>query len=276
MCSRKWLSKNAFVKRGDYLCENNIWEQYHKTSDPSLKEQLVLEHLSLVKYLAGRLAVSAPPTMTQDDLEGYGVIGLLDAIEKYNTTWGTEFKNYAYTRVRGAILDEIRKQNWVPRSKWQKFSQLNKTKEQLWKKNGLFDEQTLAKEMGVDKTKLRLLAAEYKNAFPVSLDEAIGPGNEGVVAETIRDHNSPDPLEIITERDEKETLIEAINELQERDRLVLSLYYHEELTLKEIGRIMEVTESRVCQLHAKALKKLKDKLTCYMGYANDYQKGARL
>ncbi|WP_347491370.1 sigma-70 family RNA polymerase sigma factor [Desulfoscipio sp. XC116] len=240
---------------------NEIWVNYNKSKDQSLKDELVLSHLGLVKYLAGRLLVNAPPGMTREDLEGYGVIGLLDAIDKFKMKMGTEFKNYAYTRIRGAILDEIRKQSWVPRSKWQKFYQLNKLKERYWQNGELPDENVLAGEMGMDTERMRQLAAEYSNAFPVFLDDSVGPDGEGILLDTVSDQKSPDPLDIIAATDEKETLAKAIGSLPERDQLVLSLYYQEELTLKEIGNVLEVTESRVCQLHAKALQKLREKLS---------------
>ncbi|TYO96291.1 sigma-70 family RNA polymerase sigma factor [Desulfallas thermosapovorans] len=239
----------------------DIWARYSKTGDQSLKDELVLKHLGLVKYLAGRLMVNAPPGITREDLEGYGVIGLLDAIDKFNVKMGTEFKNYAYTRIRGAILDEIRKQSWVPRSKWQKLHQYNKLKERYWQNGEMPDERILAGEMGVDAVRLRQLAAEYSSAFIISLEDGVGTDGEGVLADTIKDENSPDPLDIIALQDEKQTLAQAIRDLPERDRLVLALYYQEELTLKEIGSVLEVTESRVCQLHSKALRKLKAKLT---------------
>lgn len=239
----------------------DIWVRYSETGDQSLKDELVLSHLGLVKYLAGRLMVNAPPGMTRDDLEGYGVIGLLDAIDKYNIKMGTEFKNYAYTRIRGTILDEIRKQSWVPRSKWQKFHQYNKLRERYLQNGELPDEKVMAGEMGVDAVRLRQLAAEYSSAFPVSLEESVGTDGEGILADTISDENSPDPLDVISLQDEKQTLAEAIRGLPERDQLVLALYYQEELTLKEIGSVLDVTESRVCQLHSKALQKLKTKLT---------------
>lgn len=239
---------------------HDTWIEFSKTKDPSLKERLVLEHLGLVKYLAGRLAVNAPPTMSQEDLEGYGVIGLLDAIEKFDSRLGTEFKNYAYTRIRGSMLDEIRKQNWVPRSKWQKFTEMNAIKEHLLQSGQPAGENDLAERMGLDKTRVRQLAAEYSTAFPVSLDDSAGAEGEGALAEIISDPRSPDPLETVAEKDEKKTLVEAIKDLPERDQLVLALYYQEELTLKEIGSVLEVTESRVCQLHAKALQKLREKM----------------
>ncbi len=238
----------------------DTWNRFSATQDPGIKEQLVLEHLALVKYLAGRLAVNAPPTMNQEDLEGYGVIGLLDAIEKYDSRLGTEFKNYAYTRIRGSMLDEIRKQNWVPRSKWQKFHELNTVKEQLMQKGKPAGDSELAVKMGVDKARVRQLAAEYNTAFPVSLDDNAGTEGEGVLADIISDPRSPDPLDMVADKDEKRSLAEAIEELPERDRLILALYYQEELTLKEIGGVLEVTESRVCQLHSKALQKLREKL----------------
>ena len=238
----------------------DTWDKFSKTQDPCVKEQLILEHLGLVKYLAGRLAVNAPPTMNHEDLEGYGVIGLLDAIEKYDNRLGTEFKNYAYTRIRGSMLDEIRKQNWVPRSKWQKFHEMITVKEYLMQKGKPAGDNELAVKMGVDKTRVRQLAAEYSTAFPVSLDENAGAEGEGVLADIISDPRSPDPLDMVADKDEKRTLAEAIKELPERDRLILALYYQEELTLKEIGGVLDVTESRVCQLHSKALQKLREKL----------------
>lgn len=239
---------------------HDIWQRYIKTSDPSLKEQLVLQHLGLVKYLAGRLAVNAPPAMTHEDLEGYGVIGLLDAIDKFDPGLGTKFKSYAYTRVRGSMLDEIRKQNWIPRSKWQKFHEMNTIREHMLQNGKSANENLLAMKMGLETARVRQLAAEYSTAFPVSLDDNAGYKNEGTLVELISDPRSPDPLDLVTERNEKESLEIAIKELPERDRLILALYYQEELTLKEIGSILEVTESRVCQLHARALQKLREKL----------------
>ncbi|MCG8403220.1 MAG: FliA/WhiG family RNA polymerase sigma factor [Firmicutes bacterium] len=239
---------------------HDIWQEYIKTREPALKERLVLEHLGLVKYLAGRLAVNAPPAITQDDLEGYGVIGLLDAIDKFDPEMGTEFKNYAYTRVRGSMLDEIRKQNWVPRSKWQKFHEMNAIKEHMLQNGKNADENMLALKMGVNRSRVRQLAAEYSTAFPVSLDDSANNESEGALAEMINDPRSPDPLDLVTKKNEKESLEIAVGELPERDRLILALYYQEELTLKEIGSILEVTESRVCQLHTKVLQKLREKL----------------
>jgi len=230
------------------------------TKDPQLREQLVIRYLGLVKYLAGRLVIHAPPTMTQEDLEGYGVIGLIDAIEKFNEKLGTEFKNYAYTRIRGSILDEIRKQNWVPRSKWHKFNQLSKGKGHFLNQGDQPDEQLIAKDMGLDITEFRQLELEYHQSMTVSLDGLGGNVSYNGGTELISDPASPDPLDVVTEASEKETLIQAIRELPERDQTVLALYYQEELTLKEIGSVLDVTESRVCQLHARALQELREKL----------------
>lgn len=257
------------------MAGRDLWERYNKTRDPASRDELIIKHLGLVKYLAGRLVLAAPPFMTQEDLEGYGVIGLLDAIDKFDQKLGTAFKNYAYTRIRGAILDEIRKQNWIPRSKWQKFSQLNQAREKLQQNGNSFYEHELAQVMGMASSDIRKLAAEYYSAFPVSLDDTAGHENEMVLVDAISDPNSPDPLAVITERNEKETLVEAINELSERDRLVLALYYQEELTLKEIGSILDVTESRVCQLHAKVLQKLRGKLLKYKDDTS-YKKGVKV
>lgn len=254
----------------------DIWENYCRTRDPALREQLVLQHLGLVKYLAGRLAVHVSPAITREDLEGYGVIGLLDAIDKYNHNLGTAFKNYAYTRIRGAMLDEVRKQSWVPRSKWSKFHRLNSAREKLRQKGLPADEQSLAAEMGMDNAGVRKLVSEYYKAFPVSLDEAAGLEHDGALGELVSDPGSPDPLEVVTEQNEKEILAGAVNDLPDRDKLVLALYYQEDLTLKEIGSILELTESRVCQLHARALQRLREKLYHRGKIYSTRKKGARI
>ncbi|OPX86141.1 MAG: RNA polymerase sigma factor FliA [Pelotomaculum sp. PtaB.Bin013] len=240
-----------------------LWRDYRITREENIKHELVIAHLSLVKHLAGRLAVRLPAIIDQEDLESYGVFGLLEAVEKYNPDLGTSFKAYAYSRIKGAMIDEIRKLNWVPRTVWQKIQQLNSIREKLQKEHG--DDvsgEMLAKAMGISLSELRKLTGQANLLSLSSLDE-ITPGSDGEpvrLVDLIRDPASPDPLDIVEKEEGRRLLAEAISQLSDKDQLVLSLYYHEKLTLKEISKVLEVSESRVCQLHTRAIDRLRKKL----------------
>lgn len=240
-----------------------LWREYRRSRDENIKHDLVLAHLPLVKYLAGRLAVKLPSFIGQEDLESYGVFGLLEAVEKYNPDLGASFKAYAYSRIRGAMIDEIRKLNWIPRTMWQKIQQLNTTRERLQKETGEnVTCEALAAAMGITVAELHKLAGQAGLLSFSSLDETV-PVAEGEMirwGDMIQDPESPDPLEVIEREEGRRLLVEAIEELPEKDRTVLALYYQEGLTLKEIGRVLEVSESRVCQLHTRALNRLRNKL----------------
>lgn len=245
------------------MAADSLWREYRRSRDEKLKHELVLAYLPLVKYLAGRLAIKLPSYISQEDLESYGVFGLLEAVEKYNPDWGASFKAYAYSRVRGAMIDEIRKLNWIPRTMWQKIQHLNTTREKLQKE---LDEpvtnQTLAAAMGIKVSELHKLAGYANLLATSSLDETVPiAGGETVrLGDIIADPAGSDPLEIIEGEEGRKLLVQAINELPGKDLTVLSLYYQEGLTLKEIGKVLEVSESRVCQIHTRALKRLRDKL----------------
>lgn len=240
-----------------------LLREYRTTREEHVKHELIIANLPLIKYLAGRLAVRLPAIIDQEDLESYGVFGLLEAVEKYNPDLGTTFKTYAYSRIRGAMIDEIRKLNWVPRTVWQKVQQMNNVTEKLRKEHGdNVTEEMIAGVMGVGLAELHKLMGQSKTLYPSSLDEN-APGTDGEpirLAELIRDPSSPDPLELVDEQEGKRLLVEAITELSEKDQLVLSLYYQERMTLKEISKVLEVSESRVCQLHMRAISRLRSKL----------------
>jgi RNA polymerase sigma factor for flagellar operon FliA len=245
------------------IVAEELWREYRRSRDEKLKHELVLAHLPLVKYLAGRLAVKLPPFIDQEDLESYGVFGLLEAVEKYNPNLGTSFNAYAYRRVRGAMIDEIRKLNWIPRTMWQKIQDLNSTRERLQKELGeSVTNETLAGAMGISVAALHKLSGQANLLSMPSLDEIVTISNGDPVrwGDMIQDPSSPDPLDVIEGEEGRRLLVKAISELPEKDRLVLSLYYQESLTLKEIGTVLEVSESRVCQLHARALNRLRSKL----------------
>lgn len=242
----------------------DLLSQYKENKSDELRQRIVISYLWLVKHLAGRLSIRLPACMSQEDLESCGIFGLLEAIEKFDPGIGRDFESYAYVRVRGAMLDELRRINWIPRTIWQKTQLLKVTREKLEHKFGKeAPEEAVAHELGCDVTEIRRLDAHSRRFYTVSLDETANPSGTGDsvrLGDLVPDEASPDPLELITEGDNRSLLVKAIESLNVKDRLVLSLYYQEGLTLKEISKILEVTESRVCQVHSKILSKLKDRL----------------
>ncbi|SHF36877.1 sigma-70 family RNA polymerase sigma factor [Desulforamulus putei] len=242
---------------------NLAWEKFIQTRDEEARRQLILHYLPLVKHLAGRVAVKLPSFIQREDLESYGVIGLMEALDKFDPAMGNSFDSYAYHRIRGAMLDEVRRQNWLPRTTWQKFQVLKSTRERLEREKGkAVSDELLAKEMGISLEELHQLIWQANRMYFQSLDEEMA-GHDGSAMsklETVEDINSPDPLSIVEEKENKKLLTLAIEKLGERDKLILSLYYWEGLTLKEIGHVLEVSESRVCQLHTQVMKKLRKTL----------------
>ena len=240
------------------------WEKFIATRDPSARHQLILHHLPLVKHLAGRVAVKLPAFIQKEDLEGYGVIGLMEALDKFDHSMGNNFDSYAYHRIRGAMLDEVRRQNWLPRTAWQKLQLYKNTRERLEGELGqAVSDERLAKEMGIKLDELHQLVFDANKMYLTSLDEEVSGNNGGLTRklDLVEDINSPDPLSIVEEKENRRLLVEAVSMLGERDQLILSLYYSDGLTLKEIGQILEVSESRVCQLHSQAMKKLRRTVT---------------
>ncbi|NLJ76988.1 MAG: FliA/WhiG family RNA polymerase sigma factor, partial [Peptococcaceae bacterium] len=197
------------------------------------------------------------------DLESCGVFGLLEAVEKFNPDLGTSFKAYAYSRVRGAMIDEIRRLNWVPRVLRQKVRRLNAVRDKLQQETGEHvTDENLADALGIEISELHKLMGQASLFTVSSLDETfpVTSGEAVRLGDIIADPAGADPLELIEMEDGRKMLMEAIDKLSERDLMVLSLYYQEGLTLKEIGKVLEVSESRVCQIHTRALKRLRKKL----------------
>ncbi|KJR98174.1 MAG: flagellar biosynthesis protein FliA [Peptococcaceae bacterium BRH_c4a] len=239
------------------MAVEDTWKEYKRTKSDILRNQLVMQYLWMIKYLAGRLAIRLPSFMAQEDLESSGVFGLVEAVKKFDPDMGIEFEAYAYRRIRGSMIDEIRKANWMPRSTWQKLQDLKAVRERL-ETEGRNTEENAADELDISIKELRKLESQYHSAFAVSLDETVSAYDGDVkVGLMIQDTGSPDPFEMVAEEEGKLILAEAIGSLQEKEQLLLSLYYHEGLTLKEIGKVLEVSESRVCQLHGRAIVKLR-------------------
>lgn len=238
---------------------DRLWKQYMAQRNADARENLILHYLPLVKNIAGRLSVKIPYFMQVDDLESCGVMGLIEAVDKFDLTQGVAFETFAYHRVRGAMYDELRRQNWVPRTLWQRQQAVKVAREKLAQQEQEVTEQSIAQTVGITVDELRQLARLSNSSQVYSLDEEIFNQDGDAVrrADLLEDDHSPDPLAIIDELEDKQMLASAIETLKERDRLVLALYYQEELTLKEIGAILDVSESRVCQLHSRAVKSLR-------------------
>ncbi len=249
----------------DKNSEEDLWELYQKTKDPAIRDAFIKQYAPLVKYVAGKVAIGMPHNVEYDDLVGFGVFGLFDAIEKYNPDKNVKFKTYAVTRIRGAIYDELRSIDWVPRSVRQKTREIEDTIHRLESHFGrAATDNEIAKELGMSIADFQKTMLKISSTSILSLNDVwySGEDNDKVsIVDSIEAHKSLNPDNII-ERDEiKRVIIQAINELPEKEKKVLVLYYYEDLTLKEIGKILEVTESRISQLHTKAIMRLRAKLT---------------
>ncbi len=236
---------------------NLLWDQYAKTKDPKIREELIVNFLYLVKYVAGRLFASYGSHVEFDDLASYGVFGLIDAIDKYDNNRGVKFETYAQLRIRGAIIDHLREIDWLPRSVRQKAKELEKAYSELENELGRsVSDQEISDKLGVTVEEFHKKISLVSTYSLVSLDDLLEQKREiadddGILA-------APDHME---GEELKETLIDNIMLLPEKEKTIVQLYYFEELTYKEIGKILEISESRVSQLHTKAILKLKSKLT---------------
>lgn len=244
--------------------ETDLWKEYKSSKDQEIRSYLVEKYSPLVKHVAGRIAVGMPQNVEFDDLVSYGVFGLLDAIEKFDPIREIKFKTYAMTRIRGSIFDELRSVDWIPRSIRQKAKQLEQIIAQLENKEGqTVDDEAIAKELGVSVIELNSLMTKLSGTSMVSLNDIwfLGDENDEVsFMETLESPQNLNPDQIIEKEEIKNIIVEAIKTLPEKEKKVIVLYYYEDLTLKEIGEVLEVTESRISQLHTKAVMRLRSKL----------------
>jgi RNA polymerase sigma factor for flagellar operon FliA len=228
------------------------------------REAVIKEYAPMVKYVANRIAMRLPPHVEVDDLISVGVLGLIDAIDKYDSTRGAKFKTYAEFRVRGAILDELRAMDWVPRSVRQKASSMDGVVQKLQNKLGRRPEDDeVAEEMGVSLDELFTTLNETKSMPILSLEDlgiAKESGEQQSLLDCLAGKNDADPQTYLRLVELKEIIAKAIDTLPEKERLMISLYYYEELTMKEIGEVLGITESRVSQIHSKAVFRLRNKL----------------
>jgi RNA polymerase sigma factor for flagellar operon FliA len=249
----------------DEKLEERLWQEYRRTKNQDIRETFVIQYSPLVKFVAGKVAVGMPHNVEFDDLVGFGSIGLLDAIDKYDPERGVKFKTYAVTRIRGAIFDELRQIDWVPRSVRKKAKELEETIASLESQMGrTATDQEIASSMGLNEEEYSKTVMKISTASIVSLNEVwsgMDENEKNSIGDTIESPISLHP-DVIVEKDEiRRVIIDAIQELPEKEKQILILYWYEDLTLKEIGEVMKVTESRVSQLHSKAMLRLRAKLT---------------
>ena len=243
---------------------DRLWVEFKRTSDRGLRDRLILHYSPLAKYVAARVAAGLPQSVDQADLVSYGIFGLIDAIEKFDLERGYKFETYAIARIKGAILDELRSIDWVPRSVRAKARALEKA---FMKLEGVLHrsptDDELAAEMRVTPEQLQGTLSQISTLGIVALDESLSVGDRSEAAtlgDTIPDRGDG-PVATYEVEEMRHILATAINTMPEREKIVLTLYYYESLTLAEIGLVLGVTESRVCQIHTKAVLHLRARLS---------------
>ena len=251
----------------DEAGRRKLLEEYAKSKSPDDREKIILEYAPLVKVVAGRLSMYLGYNVEYEDLVSYGIFGLIDAIDKFDCMKEVKFETYASLRIRGAILDQIRKMDWIPRTirqKQKKIDAVMKEIEQATGKNAT--DEDIAKALGITESEYLDWQSQMKITGLVSLNEYIEQGSD--VAQDYSRHTTSgfeSPEERIEKVELSKVLGEALELLTEKERKVITLYYYEELTLKEISNVLEVSESRISQLHTRALQKMKTKMGNYMG-----------
>ena len=250
----------------DEMSRKKLLEEYAKTKAPETREKIILEYAPLVKVVAGRLSMYLGYNVEYEDLVSYGIFGLIDAIDKFDYLKDIKFETYASLRIRGAILDQIRKMDWIPRTIRQKQKKIEAVIREVEQKAGHYATDEIARGLGISDEEYLDWQSQMKVTGLVSLNEYMEQGSD--VAQDYSRHTTS-RFEAPEERIEKEELAKVLGEalqlLTEKEQKVITLYYYDELTLKEISSILEVSESRVSQLHTRALQKMKVKMGNYMG-----------
>ena len=244
----------------------SIWLEYRRTNDKVLRDRLIVMYSPLVKYVAGRLGSGLPAHVDENDLVSYGLLGLIGAIERFDPNRDIKFETYAIARIKGSIIDELRAMDWVPRSVRSRARDIERAIGELERKlHRAPTDEEIANKVGLTQEELGDSLTEISRSSIAALDElwtisSGGGGDQVALIDTIEDTQGPEPQSELAATELKEALGEAIARLPEREKLVVTLYYYEELTLREIGEVLGVTESRVSQLHTKAILRLKARL----------------
>ncbi|MFZ4667829.1 MAG: RNA polymerase sigma factor WhiG [Microthrixaceae bacterium] len=246
---------------------DGLWADYKATADDAAREALIVHFSPLVKYVAGRVAAGLPQNVEQSDLASYGMFGLIDAIDKFEPERGFKFETYAISRIKGSILDELRSIDWVPRSVRAKVRQIEQAYAKIEAKHHRPPtDAELAEELDWTDDQLQTALTQISQVGLAALDESVSgrngqPGDAMTLGDTIPDRTAGSPMGAFEAAETRQLLGDAINTLPEREKLVLTLYYYENMTLQEIGRVLGVTESRVCQIHTKSLLHLRSRVS---------------
>jgi RNA polymerase sigma factor FliA len=243
----------------------SLWQEFRNSNDRGLRDRLILTYAPLVKFVAGRLGSGLPAHVDEGDLVSYGLLGLIGAIERYDPERDVKFETYAMARIKGAIIDELRAMDWVPRSVRARARDIERAIVALEAKlHRAPTDEEIAERLGVTTGELDDSLTDISRSSIAALDElwtgSSGSGDQVSLIDTIEDPSGPQPAQVLDQTELREALGEAIARLPEREKLVITLYYYEELTLREIGEVLAVTESRVSQLHTKAILRLKARL----------------
>ncbi|MGH3326510.1 MAG: RNA polymerase sigma factor WhiG [Streptomycetales bacterium] len=244
---------------------DGVWREFKRTGKSHLRERLILHYSPLVKYVAGRMSVGLPASVDPSDYVSYGVFGLIDAIEKFEPQRAIKFETYAMNRIRGAIIDELRALDWIPRSVRQKARAVERAYASLEARlSRTPTEVEVAEEMDISQDELHAVFSQLSLVNVAALDELLHlrseRGDSLTLGDTLEDRSAQDPVEVFESRETRRLLASAINTLPEREKMVVTLYYYEGLTLAEIGHVLGVSESRTCQIHTKAVLQLRGKL----------------
>lgn len=246
-----------------------LWRKYKRTKSRALREEIVKKYLYLVKYVAGRVAIGLPPNVEFNDLVSYGILGLFDAIEKYDVNQGNKFETYAVTRIRGSMMDELRKLDWAPRLLRKRAREIDRKCKELEDRYGrLATNDELAQSLKMSVEDLNGIYSELNSTTFLSLDEVWqnDDGNKPISRlQTVEDSLTMNQVASLHQNEIKEILAKAIDTLPEKEKLVVVLYYYENLTLREIGQVLNVSESRICQIHTKVVTRLRGHLLKRVG-----------
>ncbi len=243
----------------------DLWKRYKADGDQRARERLVVAYSPLVKYVAGRTAAGLPPHVEEADLISYGLVGLISAIERFDPSREIKFETYAITRIKGAIIDELRSMDWVPRSVRARAREIERANSKLEHRlQRAATDPELAQELGISEDELQASLLAISHSSIAALDElwsvSDASGDQVSLMDTLEDPGAPDPARALDVGDMKDRIADAIARLPEREKLVIALYYYENLTLREIGEVLGVTESRISQLHTKAVLRLRSRM----------------
>ena len=243
---------------------SELWEQFITNGSMEAKEALIIEYVPIVQKISNQMAGHFPAHISKDDLYGYGIFGLLESIDRFDPNLGVPFSYFAGKRIKGAMIDGLRKEDWIPTALRKRAKQIENAYKAIEAATGRNAEDSeVAEALEMSEEELQSWLSKIQFIHLMSLDEPLPGEDELYVKESLKDPNSPDPLEQVESEEMRDVLARAIEELPDKEKLIVSLFYYEELSNKEIAHVMELSESRISQLHSKAVFRLRNKMLRY-------------